>query len=464
MRRLSVSYLVVTILLCGPSYFAWSRKPFAIGSLEFDPWLGLIASRQPAQFAHVLLFTLCSIIYVIIANSNEKLPRWLVPATWLTYLCAVPWISPDVFFYLSKGWLAVHYGLDPYTTAVSSVPAFESDAIFASMVPGLTQQLGNYGPIFQFLSALIARMAQGSPVVGLLLFKIVTALSFWGCYLLLCELAKASGKSSDHIARYFLLNPLLLFNFLCAAHNDSLLMLPILAGVIAAIRGRVLLAGFLLGVAISFKLVGVFLLPVIAAYLFLAAPRDDLLRLIVALIFGSIIGIVGGVSLSASATEYFQAVLRYDAQVFRSSVHVFASPMIQRLGNPFGMDSLAWGKIIFVSLATLCIWWNASQNRKRPADFMVLTGFEVLLLAQYFVLPSMNEWYLLWPFCFALCCDDRLPRDWLLQLSVCYMPIVVFAIVGPQLTVVAAQMIILATLTTSLVVYFYSRAMRAIAA
>ncbi len=454
MRRLISTFLAVSLLLCAPSYVAWFRRPFDIGAIEFDPWFALLPVRWPGQVAHTLLFFALGFVYVMITRRKEPLPRWFIPTVWAIYFVAVPWISPDVFFYLSKGWMEAHYGLNPYVVTVVDVPGSASDAMFMSMAPSLTSQLGNYGPVFQKLSALVASLSFGSPVVGLVLFKTIFTAALWGCYTLVRRIAGATARVVDGMDKWFLLNPILLFNFLTAAHNDVLLMLLILSGVLALFRGHTLWAGLFLGLSISFKLAGVFLLPVLALYLLLARGWRQATGPLVAALAGVVMGASAGILVDASSWSFFTTIVGHESNRFRSSIHILVSPLTTAMGNPLGLDSMAIGKIVFTIAGACLLWLNARRYREQPSVFVVVSSFEVLILAQFLVMPSMAEWYVLWPMCFALCCPGLPARQWCTRLSVLYMPLVVWHLQGPLQVVAFAQLTILGFLAVAHGGYF----------
>ena len=329
MRRLAAGFLTTSGLLCAPSYFAWFKRPFDIGAVEFDTWLGLLPVQLPGQIVHTVLFATLGVLYVMICRRSEAIPRWLVPASWTIFFGAVPWVSPDVMFYLAKGWMETRYGLDPYVVAIGSVPSYASDPMLAGVAPSLIFLLGNYGPAFQKLSSLVAFVSIGSPVAGLLLFKGIFAAGLIGCFVLIRRLATAVGQHDPNLDRWFLLNPLLLFNFLTAAHNDVLLMLLLLGAVLALFRGHSFWAGVCVGVSISFKLAGIFLLPVLAGYVFLVEGWSRRLKGLALALTGMTLGTAGGLLINPESIRFFRTVVG-NRSAFRSSVHLVLSPVARR--------------------------------------------------------------------------------------------------------------------------------------
>lgn len=452
-RNALAAFFTLSLLLCGPSYAAWLRRPFDVGANEFDPWLALIPIQWPAQVAHAVLFAALALLYVRITRTCRPLSKWYVFAVWSVYLAAVPWLSPDVLFYLAKGWLQAQYGYNPYLTAVGAVEGFSADPIFASMAPSLLQLKGNYGPLFQVMSVAVARMSGGNPVMGLLLFKGLSAVALWGCFELIVLVARSTGRSREELQSWFLLNPLLLFNFLAAAHNDVLLMLLVLGCAAVWLRGRHFLGATLIGISISFKLVAVFLTPALAVFLALSRGGRSTARVWGAALLGAALGLAASLAIDISAFGYFGQIVANDTN-FRSTIHMFLNPLLLALGAPATLSSISIGRVIFLLLGSVVTWLNARHFQRNPPVFLVVCSFELFLLAQYFVLPSMAEWYVLWPICFALCCPGPESRRWIRRITVLYMPVVVWSVVGQPEVVVFTQLVIVGFLSVTYGGYF----------
>ena len=452
--RLLQLFLLGSVLLCAPSYAAWFRTPFDIGRIEFDPWLAVLSSPWPGQVAHAIGFAVLGILYVAIARRSVQLPRWYAPAVWIIFFVAVPWMSPDVMYYLSKGWIEAGYGQNPYTSSVAAVPNFEQDPMFYSMVPSLLHLRGNYGALFQKLSALLANLADGDPLRGLLLFKMVMSAALFGCYRLVRVVAAQAHVAVEDLDKWFLLNPLLLFNFVTAAHNDVLLMLLILAGVVLLHRKQFLLAGSAIGLSIGFKIAGIFLLPAYAITTVMTSGWTPSRRRLAAAAIGVLAGAGAGFLVDPSSSSFFKAILLHEANGFRSSIHMLLSPLVRGMNLPGSPDSLLIGKCVFVAAALHLHCANWRQYRHEPFQFLVVCSFETFVLLQFLVMPAMAEWYILWPLCFALCCPGSAARQWCRRITVLYMPIAIWHVVGIPQLVMFAQLSIVGFLFVSHAGYF----------
>ena len=450
-------YIAATLVLCGPSILALGLEPFDIGSREFDPFLGMFGSPTAGRVLHSVLFVLLGWLYIRITRLPSRPPLWLAPLSVGIWFLSVPWISPDVFFYLAKGWMEAHYGLDPYTVRISSIEGFATDAIFQSVVPALNTVLGNYGPRFQDLSRVIAILSAGSPVTGLMLFKLVGLVALFGISHGVRRLASMNGTTSTMLADRFWLNPLILASFVGAAHNDVFITAAMIYSVILIIRRLHLAGGLALGFAISLKLSAIFISP---AVLLVPIYRRQGIRITMrdtgAILLGLIMGVALGFAYRPEAIGYFGSWMNNDTQYFRSSIFQFLVPAANETFGVGAVNVPLIGKGLFVVLGLATLWRNL-LNSKSEAAFVTRSAFELLVLGQLLAMQMMNEWYLLWAIVFALPLLCNATNAWIEQLSLIYMPAVVWAIVGIPALVIATQALITTAFVLSAGLYFINR-------
>lgn len=454
---LVIAYAVVTFFICLASYLSWLSHPFDIGSREFDITLGLMGDWPWVNLIHLIGFLILAFLYAIIVHRKENVPHRALIFIVALFFFAVPWISLDVMFYLSKGWQTFQYGLNPYTSSIDEISGHELDPIFSSMVPILKWLKGNYGPLFHLLSVGVAALSLGVPQLGLLLFKAIMTLSILACYWIILRLIEDTSNTLFSL-KWVLLSPVILFNFICAAHNDALLMALILCGILFVFRDQLLITGFLIGLSVVFKLVAVFLIPPIVVYLFLKYRWGVFSR--TGLLCGGIAtGAFIHLCVDWNAYEFLKEIVHYPYSIYRTSIYSF-------IGRTVWLDTLSTptlGKIIFVLLTGPLILLNAYLLKKKPTEFLLLTCFEVLLLVVLLVLPSINEWYLLWPMCFAFAAlHFKGVHRWVIGVNFVFMPLVIFTIFSSSFeknytVVLASQFLIVSGMLFTGVMYFYTK-------
>ena len=440
-------YLATALLLCAPSYLAWFRPGFNLGESEFDAWLGLIPSKLPGQLWHVMGFVSLGVCFLKLARSKDEIPLRYVAVAWALFFAALPWMSPDVSFYLAKGWIEVRYGLSPYTTTIAQIPGNVADPILTDVVASIRDVPGNYGAVFQKLSALIATIANGRPLVGVLLFKFVSALALYGCWRLVDHISTLVPGSAPLGLRWIALNPLLLFNFVTAAHNDVLLMVLVLSAVWAALEGRWIIAGLALGFGVALKLAPLFILPAFGAF---ALRTFDVRRGVSGVVMlggGLVFGVGTSLAIDPRSANFLLTVASNALGGARTSVHMILIPWFTRWEYPFGMDSLLLGKVLFVVIGAILLRQNFLDSKQPREAAFVVSCFELFVLAQFLVMPNMAEWYLLWPLCLAVLYGRTQTLQWCGRLSTLYMPIAIWHVVGLASVVVLSQSVLLGILS-----------------
>ena len=453
-KTVPVLYLVATMVLCSASIAAIRLEPFDIGTREFDLFLGQIDAVRWGRIAHSILFLGLGGLYLSLTARPDPLPKWLIPSTVAVWFLSVPWINPDVFYYLAKGWIDSHYGLNAYTDRVTDLPGFQTDPIFASVAPSILSHTGNYGPRFHDLSRAIAFASNGSPVIGLFLFKAVGLVALRAIELTIRQLLTDDGRPTAALAKWLWLNPLILATFVGGAHNDVYLVLLMLLAARYGARNRAVLAGFFVGLAIAVKLAGLFIAPVIAiATMMHVQPIGPRIRNLLRLGAGSALGLMLGFGFSSGSLSYFAAWADGSGGWPRSSIFMFLQPLVERLmGLP--LDTLLIGRGLFLVLGGLRLLHLWRSHQGAIAGFITQASFEMLILAELLTMKMMNEWYLLWPMAFGLARAGRAEGEWIRQMTIAYMPVIIWAIVGSILSILASQFFIAMALLTSVIAYF----------
>ena len=179
-------------------------------------------------------------------------PRALVAfLAWATPLYAgAPLFSRDIYSYIAQGKLAAA-GLNPYSVAPSSLP---HDALYYSLAVVWRHTPSPYGPLFVLLTHASARLA-GSSLIGLIL--VFRALELTGLALgawALTSIATRLGANEGVALWLGVLSPLALLSDVSSAHNDTLMIGLLLAGIALSLRGARRSAIAVIAVAAAVKL------------------------------------------------------------------------------------------------------------------------------------------------------------------------------------------------------------------
>jgi alpha-1,6-mannosyltransferase len=227
----------------------WLRGPFRL--LGSD---GLTSQR----FSLLLLGVTVGYL-VVLACAGAVRARWAIAgivAVHAVFLLAPPLLSGDVFSYLQYARLGTVHGLNPYADGPSHV-AGDLAYRFASE----HRITSPYGPLWTFVSDAAAPIGVQA---GLWALKALAALASLGVVALVWRGARRSGRDPVGPALLVGLNPLVVLYAVGGAHNDLLMMLLAVGGIVLLTEPalpRPALAGGALAAATAVKASAALLVP-----------------------------------------------------------------------------------------------------------------------------------------------------------------------------------------------------------
>jgi len=237
---------------------------------RFDDWR---YATMPVRFVQTAV--LCGIAFFVAASAFSRLPSgrtaraifWSVAV--LLRLIALPLLpGDDIWRYQWEGRVQ-NAGFNPYVLA----PNDDRLAPVREKFPHWNQINHRdfsaiYPPGTELILAGLSRAGAGT-----LTYKLLFAAADLGAIALLLRLIGGRERYLDAV--WYAWNPLVVYSFAGAAHFDSLMILPMLAGILCIVKSRAaresrtqwrwaLLGAAALGAAISVKLIPLLLLPVCA--------------------------------------------------------------------------------------------------------------------------------------------------------------------------------------------------------
>ena len=237
-----------------------SGSPTAFPGWVAGPLAGLGAPPLgPEAFVALLAAMGAAYAVALVAHHRLSLGAVLcaVAAAHLVWALAPPIVTPDVFSYIAYARLGATHGLSPYVSPPAAVPG---DPVLAFV--SFRDLRNPYGPLFTLATYPLAGL--GLPA-ALWTLKAVTAAASLGCVALVAFAARARGGSPVLAAVFVGLNPLLLVYGVGGAHNDSITMLLVLAGVLLAGAGREVTAAGAVVAGAAVKVTGGLVLPFLVA-------------------------------------------------------------------------------------------------------------------------------------------------------------------------------------------------------
>ena len=374
--------------MTGLLYALWLCAMFLMYWLAFHAVRG---GKRPFRPSSVKTFPLP---FILITTSLFAILLWQT----------FPFNATDVYRYVIRGRIQSVYGEDPYTTPPNQFP---SDP-FADFAGEWADATSPYGPVGELAAGMLTHLSGANLLAGLLLFKAVAALTFLVNTVLIWLLL--AGQKTAVRSAYTLLwawNPALLLIFIADGHNDGLMIMWLLLGLLISRRGH-MTAGFLVMVLAPLtKPIGLLALP----FFFLAAIRamptwQQRGKFILLTGLGTV-GLIALVFLPfGSPLALVERLLREIAAVPGFSFAVMLLFIGQLFGQPVSLLNTI-GVVLTVTAVVIGIWllWRTWQGRsplRSTADIFATYILQAL---------SFRIWYAAWLFPWLLLDDAGMELD-----------------------------------------------------
>jgi hypothetical protein len=301
-------------------------------------------------------------------------------------------LSTDAWAYWEYGRIAAVHDADPYADEPREFP---DDPAFDDAGVAWRDTTSVYGPVFTFLSELVARVSGSSEDAAAWIFKSLAAGGVLACVLLAARLARDRPSAAALVGW----NPLFAIHFAGGGHNDAMMVALVLAALAFAAASRRRRAAVSWVLAILVKWV-----PIVFFGLRAVAARASGRRVSHAAFA------VAALALVVLATwRYGLDWLRAFGPLARNAEGQtsYALPRrLEQLGVPHGVVL-----VLAVSALVAGLLWLA-REAARGRERLGLAG--CLLLA---TTPWLTPWYTIWALPLAAAEDDR--RAQLIALAFC---------------------------------------------
>jgi hypothetical protein len=359
---------------------------------------------------------------VVGARRGEQLRyKWLLFGLWvLPLMVAGPLFSRDVYSYAAQGRM-VTLGINPY----SGGPALLGTSAYRSTVDPLWGMAkAPYGPLFLYLAGGLVQLSGHSPMMTVLLLRLVALASVVVIGIFILKIADLLGVNRDLAFALSAANPILLYTFASAGHNDALMTALMVVGIYLFLKDRRLAGIVLVALAASVKV------PAIVAVGFMGYHWSNSDR-----VLSKLRGLVIAVMLTL-AVFYLLGLVTHlgmgwiPALSTPGSVLSFEDPLIlvgyaigwvlAHVGLPFGPHFVV---SVFRALGDLCILLIGGITiiGSRRSNIVRLTG--VILIVTVVLGPVIWPWYLGWGIVLLALGAGDLTVDFLILLTLSAMPI-----------------------------------------
>ena len=326
------------------------------------------------------------LLYVVVLLGASELSRRTVIAVVVAmhglFLLAPPLLSQDVFSYIAYARLGVEHGLNPYTATPLDIRGDE-----AFPFAGSKGAVSVYGPLFTLLTYALAPLGVAGSFWAL---KVMAAAASLGIVAVVWRIAEHLGRHPVLPALAVGLNPLVLVHVVAGAHNEALVVLVTMAGVLVFLRARPATGTALAAAAAGLKASAGLVVPFLA----LGSPRRRRLRALIAAA-----GVAAGLATLAyvafgdGALDALGLLSSNQERTSRFSIPYKTAEALGALLPGERLDYRAAVRAAF-ALAFAAAAASLLVRTWRGADPIAMAGWATLaiLLASAWLVP----WYVLW--------------------------------------------------------------------
>ena len=320
--------------------------------------------------------------------AGQERPRlWHVYAGFAAVSLALTFFSVtqsiDGYYYVLFGRLFGAYGIDPYSIAG---PLRMQDSIFAQELPLLHNPPfpDPYGPGFTLVAGLVGRLETGVSLwTQLWTWRVVSS---GACLLILVALARIlrGASATERIRRLAIVafHPLSLYESGAGGHNDFLMVAAAIWSY-ALVDEFPLVAGLLLGVAISIKYFAAIILPFVA----LKAARKSLVAAVLSVVLAALVPLLCFHPFAFAPTG--ATLARVGASLSMSLNWLLALPLF---AIKAGDAAVRLVQQAIVAAFALVMLGAVIGFARAPRNALVFRCIAALLWS----LPAMHPWYAAW--------------------------------------------------------------------
>jgi alpha-1,6-mannosyltransferase len=161
---------------------------------------------------------------------RRVLIRWMAPL-----LLGMPLASSDLYSYAAQAQLA-RYGLDPYTRTPADLPAVDLGKFLDNVAWKWVDTPSPYGPLWVAVSKWVAAATGNHALISVLLLRLLPFAAVVITARLLPILAQQFNKRADLALWIAVANPLILVHAVAGGHNDAVMVVLMVGGLVVITR------------------------------------------------------------------------------------------------------------------------------------------------------------------------------------------------------------------------------------
>jgi hypothetical protein len=378
--------------------------PINLFELYYKPRLDLtllLYQGRPTYVRLVLAFIGAWVLYWLgyrISFKVQKRSGWIIVilgmlAMMAVFLFVAPFDAADIYDNIMHGRILGVYGANPFQSLIANYP---NDPFYG--YPAWKNAVSAYGPLWESLAGLTARIAGDHIIANVLAFKILPGIFYLGSVVLVVLYLKREAPEYALSGAYLLgWNPMLLYETWGNGHNDIAMAFWFLAAAWFIARRRYTLAILSLLAGALIKFIPILLVPAVlligwrslesfrARFIFLAKTAVISLFITVALYYPFWNGFAA-FSLGRRMQMFATSI---PAVIFR-----FLTPAIGLNESARFVSLVALGLLaVFVLIQSFRV------DLENPARGFIQITFNILVFYLMVTCLWFQQWYSVWLLC-----------------------------------------------------------------
>lgn len=363
------------------------------------------------------IWTILWLAYFRLVTTNFRLAsgRLRIGLILLVYVLAfitVPIGTFDPFYYFGSAQAELTQQINPYIHSFTRVNPFATQ-YNSGEVGGIM-----YFPLWLMINRGVVWLSQIQIIPAIYLYKLVTTLFFVGCGWVLYQIARLVLKNTDpkQILYLFLLNPLMIFEFVVNAHMDSVMTFWVLLGLWFLFKDQIIWSIMSLSLAVLIKVSALIFVPFFIIW-YLHSHRKQLGYAFEQLVLSGLICLI---IMMLFFWPYWEGVeifngIKWQARWINNTVFAFlhgiSSLLVTAIGKTVWIDhwiprviQIVLGFVFVVEIFRLGrFYFTVLLNKtKLNIETFVFTMTFFILMYHLFFQRSFLPWYSIVPFAFSL--------------------------------------------------------------
>lgn len=361
-------------------------KLVGYGWNSFLPWIG-------GLFAWVFcLFKLLKAFRGQTFLQQRAVVLTTTAVCYVGFLAMYPTSAIDVYIYAARSRLFSEYGQNP--NAAQPIEHWEVDPYMHFASKEWADDVSPYGPLWNVLAYPVTWIGGDSIGAAILGFKLLSVLAIVLMGWLIYDLVKRAQPGWELVATVFwLLNPLLMWDGIGNAHNDVVLMLPVVAALWCWQRRFDQWVVPLLLASVLIKYVTIILLPIAVIALWRRNP-DWHVRISAALWGAAWTLLLFAVALFPF---YDLASIRTSAEAQGAKVSMSLAWAAQATAKEWGWpvpDNEVVRQVAYLTMVVYIAGWMVALWRH--PEWLPRAMFEVTFAFMLVASTNQRHWYVLW--------------------------------------------------------------------